>query len=582
MPPPEPPLPSGKDRHDLGRHLLALAEATSDLVSTATARGELIYLNPAGRRLLGLPLEEPLEEVRVRELHPDWAWQRLEEIGFPTAAREGSWRGETAVLDDRGREIPVWQVITTHGGTPGEVRFISSIARDLTEWRRTREKLRERVKELRTLYDVTHFLSRWDEPLADRVQAVAERLPAGWLHPEFTEVRIRLHEIEVTTSGFRPTPWSLTAEIHSRKEPVGEVQVVLRSEPASPEGGDGPFLDEEEELLQGIARIIGDAVERERLQAEYLQVQKLETIGRLAGGTAHDFNNLLSVILGHADIALDSLPEESPVREDLLHLRRAAERGRTLTHQLLAFSRKQVLQERDCDLQDSVVEVEPMLRRLTPSRVELTIDPGQRPLQVRLDPGKLDQVVLNLVVNAIQAIPENGEIALILGARSLSPEEVVQFPWKAEAGDYAELVVRDTGVGMEPKTLDRIFEPFFTTKEEGEGTGLGLSMVFGFVKQSRGHIVAESTPGKGSTFRLLFPVRSEGSRGGEEQGESMPASPEGTEGGHHDATGGAPPAPGEDEGGSEERRRPGSTGTILLVEDEEAVRRVLTHSLEGR
>jgi CheY-like chemotaxis protein len=274
----------------------------------------------------------------------------------------------------------------------------------------------------------------------------------------------------------------------------------------------------------------------------------METAGRLAGGIAHDFNNLLTAILGTSEILLQELPAYMPERNDVEEIKRAATRAANLTRQLLAFSRRQVLQPRILDLTSVVNGVETMLRRLIGEHITLLTHTAPELWQVRADPGQLEQVLLNLCVNARDAMPTGGTILIEaqnqrFEGTTLPPENVMP------AGDYIRLTVSDTGVGMDPETQRHLFEPFFTTKEPGKGTGLGLATVYGIVKQSGGFIYAQSERGRGSQFRIFLPRVS----GIPEKLESHTPTP----------------------------RPPAAEGTLLLVEDEESVRRLARRVLEG-
>jgi nitrogen-specific signal transduction histidine kinase/CheY-like chemotaxis protein len=241
--------------------------------------------------------------------------------------------------------------------------------------------------------------------------------------------------------------------------------------------------------------------ERRRLQMDLAQAQKMESVGRLAGGVAHDFNNLLTVINGYSSLALARLGPGDRLREDLEEIRRSGERATALTRQLLAFSRKQVMKPRLLDLNDIVHEMEPMLRRLLGERVRIRTRFHEDSLVVFADQNQLEQVVLNLAVNARDAMPEGGELSIETTRVELN-EPAADAPPEAKAGNYAVLAVSDTGTGMDEETKMRIFDPFFTTKRSGQGTGLGLATVHGIVAQSGGFISVLSEPGKGASFRV--------------------------------------------------------------------------------
>jgi signal transduction histidine kinase len=235
------------------------------------------------------------------------------------------------------------------------------------------------------------------------------------------------------------------------------------------------------------------------------QAQKMEAIGRLAGGIAHDFNNLLMVISGYADVALSAKTEEERRRRSIQEILMASERAADLTRQLVAFSRKQVMQPKVLDLNTLVGRAESMLRRLMPDDVSIVVNAAMDLRSVRADPSQLEQVLLNLIVNARDAMPRGGCIAVETANLALERPLAVAAA-ELPAGEYVVLSVSDGGEGMLPDVLDHLFEPFFTTKETGQGAGLGLSMVYGIVRQSGGGVAVESKVGRGSTFRIYLPA----------------------------------------------------------------------------
>jgi PAS domain S-box-containing protein len=265
---------------------------------------------------------------------------------------------------------------------------------------------------------------------------------------------------------------------------------------------------------QKIARLRGlmiDVTERKkaeealRISEEQLrQSQKMEAIGRLAGGIAHDFNNLLTAITGYGELLLRGLGEDNPLRREATEISKAAKRAADLTGQLLAFSRQQVLQPKVIDLNEVVRDLESMLRRLIGEHIHFETRLGGDVGAVKADPGQLHQVLLNLVVNARDAMSEGGTLAIETSDVDLDEEQAATLPG-LRAGSFVMLAVADTGTGMDEETKARLFEPFFTTKEQGRGTGLGLSTVYGIIRQSDGHISVESRPGIGTTFRILLP-----------------------------------------------------------------------------
>ena len=295
---------------------------------------------------------------------------------------------------------------------------------------------------------------------------------------------------------------------------------------------------------------IRDVTERKTLEEQLRQAQKMEAVGQLAGGVAHDFNNLLTAIIGNAELLLREIEAEDPRRLDVLEINRAAHRAATLVRQLLAFSRKQVLQPRVVDLNAVVTELSTMLRRVIDEHVELRLELQPDLGTVLADPGQLEQVITNLAVNARDAMPSGGTLAIRtanVDADDVPGESPESIPL---IGPLVEVSVRDDGVGMDERTLARLFEPFFTTKEMGRGTGLGLATVYGIVRQSGGHIRVNSRLHHGSTFTVYLP-RVEG------LGEGLEEFP-----GWID--------------------QPRATGTVLVVEDEVAVRRLASRVLRAR
>jgi PAS domain S-box-containing protein len=255
--------------------------------------------------------------------------------------------------------------------------------------------------------------------------------------------------------------------------------------------------------LAGTIAVIQDVTARRRLEEQLRQSQKMEAVGLLAGGIAHDFNNLLAIILGYAELAMNRLPAEHPVAEDVDEMAQAARRGAELTRKLLAFSRKQILQSTLLDVGVAVGDFTRLLKRVLGEDVELAVDPPLQPLVARADGVQLEQVLLNLCTNARQAMPDGGCLRLATRAVAFDARAVVRQPW-ARIGSFIEIMVSDTGVGMDEATRLRMFEPFFTTKRDG--TGLGLATVYGIVQQHGGFLSVESSPGAGTTFRVYLPL----------------------------------------------------------------------------
>jgi two-component system cell cycle sensor histidine kinase/response regulator CckA len=369
------------------------------------------------------------------------------------------------------------------------------------------------------------------EDSADDMELLLRHLRQGGLQPSFERVQTREDMQEALAHG----PWDLVISDYSMPTFDGiSAYTVLRES-----GADIPFifvsgnLGEEtaveamrlgvsDYFVKGKLKRLVPAIQRElrkmedrrrrhfaeeelRSAEEQLrQSQKMEAVGRLAGGVAHDFNNLLTVIFGHTDLLLEGGSSPGETQESLEEIRRCAERAADLTRKLLAFSRRQVLQRRPLALNTVVADVTQLLLRLIGEDIVLQSDLGPDVDAVEGDPGQLDQVLMNLVINARDAMPHGGKISIRTANAVLGAEDLIANP-EGHPGPHVLLEVEDNGEGIEPETLTHIFEPFFTTKEAGKGTGLGLATVYGIVRQSGGHIAVRSEMGTGTRFRIYLP-----------------------------------------------------------------------------
>jgi signal transduction histidine kinase/ActR/RegA family two-component response regulator len=355
----------------------------------------------------------------------------------------------------------------------------------------------------------------------------------------------REHE---TIEELRTRTGAMEVEIYRRAQEIQEVNQQLRAWHVDLEVRVQVRTSELQQANDDLQREVGERrkaeVALQRSEEQLRQTQKLEAVGRLAGGVAHDFNNLLSVILGYSSLLLGKLDATSPVRPDLEEIQRAAQSAALLTRQMLAFSRQQVLDPAILSMHDVLTDVNSMLTRILGEDIELRMLLRKDLGLVKADRGQLEQVLMNLVVNARDAMPNGGKLTIEAANVNLDEAYATEF-LGITPGPYVLLAVSDTGVGMDKETQARAFEPFFTTKEQGRGTGLGLSTVFGIVKQSGGGIWLYSEPGEGTTFKIFFPAVSNGAVS---ERATSSAQPSGTE-------------------------------TVLIVEDDDSVRHVVTNIL---
>ncbi|MBI4873920.1 MAG: response regulator, partial [Acidobacteria bacterium] len=420
--------------------------------------------------------------------------------------------------------------------TPGYLfRLTSALENAHNLWRLEREQasLRESELRFRTLFEsVPAFI--WTKDREGRYASansaalqLFSRPPAGLTDNEL----------------FPPEVAAARQEAENRVLETGGEEVREEALPAT--DGARVLLTRTVPLRDGSGSVTGtlsiglDVTERKTLEAQLAQAQKMEAIGRLAGGGAHDFNNLLTVIGGYAMLVRNGMQAGDPLRERVQQICLAAERAAALTRQLLAFSRRQMLTRETIDLNAVLAGLSEMLGRLMGEDVSLEIAPAPALGPVTADRNQMEQVVLNLAVNARDAMPGGGALRIGTAAVSLAKPRT-DGRSAVPPGDYTRLTVSDTGVGMDERTLARIFEPFFTTKEEGKGTGLGLATVFGIVEQSRSHILVWSEPGRGTAFEVYLPVERAG------VSETVPEEP-------------PPPVS-------------AGAGTVLLVEDEASIR----------
>ncbi len=513
-----------------------LVEEAADAIIHTDSDGNFLDVNKRACELFGYTRGEFLS-LPPRSLTPP-EHRQLYDAGLDDVRAGRTIRSELALIRKDG--TPVWVEISAKMLADGRIQ---SVLRDETEKRAAALALR-----------------RGDEFRASVLESTNDAIFAMGLDRRFTLVNKRACEItgypEEELIGQSPTLlYSPETAERSREqfeqavqraEPIPAYEVeIIRKDSARRilRVSLTPLMDGGE--VTGIVGTAEDVTERKQLEEQFLQAQKMESIGRLAGGVAHDFNNLMTAIIGYADLAVAALPEDDPLAADLREIRETADRAANLSQQLLAFSRRQMVEPRVVNLNELIVSTHRMLRRLIGEDIELVTTTSSDLGLVRIDPNQFTQVLVNLAVNARDAMPAGGTLMLRTENVELDERSAVGVPGSAP-GNYVMLMVSDTGTGMTQEVQSHLFEPFFTTKETGKGTGLGLATCYGIVKQAGGNITVTTAPGKGAAFHIYLPVAEAPS--------------------HRAADGAVSTLP------------PG-TETILLVEDERPVRNLAVRVL---
>ena len=486
-----------REREQLFRLIM---ENTTDLIAVLDTHGRRVYNNRAYQALLGTP-ESLRGTDAFREVHPD-DQAALRMLFLETVETGMGKRIEYRLVVPDGRVRLIESQDNVIRDAAGAVINVVVVSRDITERKQSEEALRRSEHWLRTILD--------SEPacvmIVGRDERIEEMNPAGlammgtaseaeaigrpilpFIHTEDRETFSTKHR-----DALAGTPQRFQCRLVTLQNAVRWIEAYAV-----------PFGEDPREPMS-VLIVARDITESRKMEAQLQQALKMEAIGRLAGGVAHDFNNMLTGISGHGDLLLRQLPPESPLRRHAEEIKQSCKRCAALTNQLLTFSRSQVLQPKILDLSRALIGMEGMLRPLIGEEVILRIHVETAPTHVRMDPTQLEQIVLNLSINARDAMPNGGLLTIetatvVLDGASVAHREL-------RPGVYLRLSVQDTGIGMDEQTMLRIFEPFFTTKEPGKGTGLGLSTVYGIVQQSGGCIEVESIIGKGSTFLLFFPI----------------------------------------------------------------------------
>jgi two-component system, cell cycle sensor histidine kinase and response regulator CckA len=505
----------------------AILQETSDMVATADAAGRVLFLNRAARRALGLGDSEDVARLQLADLHVPWAAERLLEIGIPEAWRLGVWRGESALRGTGDGELSVSQVLSGHRDVRGEPEFLSLIAHDIENQKESAQALLEanrRLVEQSTLlaaivrnapavaiqgYDEEARITFWN-PASERLYGFREADAIGRRLGELIFSPSQAAEWEALVKQSIATGQPLPLQEWETHDEAGQTRWILSSSfpvqtAESAAAGATRLVCMDVDMtarIQAEQRLFASMEAQRALEEQLVHAQKLESVGRLAGGVAHDFNNLLTVIMGYVSLASEDKASDLDLRGALHQIHDAAERGATLVGQLLAFARRQIHQPRPVNLRELVARLEQMLSRLIGEDVRLETRPSE--LTVSADPGQLEQVLVNLVVNARDAMPRGG--VLTIEMRTLYVEADAAKSFEIAPGQFAELVVSDTGSGMSEDVRQRVFEPFFTTKPFGEGTGLGLATCYGIVRQHQGAIWVDSELGQGTSFHILLPL----------------------------------------------------------------------------
>jgi two-component system, cell cycle sensor histidine kinase and response regulator CckA len=480
--------------------LQGITDGTTDAVFVKNLQGRYLMMNAAGAGFLGQSIENILGKDDAELFTP--------EIGRAIMQRDQMvvQSGKTQTYEEAATAAGVTRTYLATKGpfrdSAGEVIGLLGICRDISERKLAEEVMRQSQQKLRIHFEHTPLaVVEWDlqfrvtawNPSAERIFGYSRQEAIGQHASFVVPVHFREHVEEVWIELLKQK-----GGVRSNNDNITKDGRVI-----SCEWYNTPLVDESGRVL-GVASLAQDVTERVALEERLRQSQKMEAVGRLAGGVAHDFNNLLTVILGYSQILADGVPPGSRLAESTAQIKSAADRASGITRQLLAFSRKQVLSPRMVNLNEIVLNLDSLLRRLIGEDIEVLTVPAQDLGSVKADPGQIEQVIMNLALNARDAMPHGGKLTLETSNAQLDNSYAREHQ-PVEPGRYVMLAVSDTGHGMTPETQARIFEPFYTTKDVGKGTGLGLSMVYGIIKQSGGYIWVYSELNRGTTLKIYLP-----------------------------------------------------------------------------
>ncbi len=480
--------------------LRGITEGTTDSIFVKDLQGRYLMINSAGARLLGRRVDQVIGKDDMEVFTPETGREIM------AGDRRVVESGRTQTYEELGISDGVARTYLATKGpyrdSHGEVIGLLGICRDITDRKLAEEEIRQSQQKLRIHFEHTPLaVVEWDtqlritewSPSAERVFGYSREEALGRDASFLVPPALREHVDRMGQDILSHRGGTRSANDNITKD----------GRTISCEWYNTPLVDESGHML-GVASLVQDVTERVALEERLRQSQKMEAVGRLAGGVAHDFNNLLTVIMGYSQLLTDGLPAASRLKDATAQIRSAADRAAGITRQLLAFSRKQVLSPRVIDLNDIMMNLDTMLRRLIGEDIEVLTVPGRDLGAVKADPGQIEQVIMNLALNARDAMPNGGKLTLETENTDLNDAYALEHS-PLLPGRYVMLAVSDTGTGMSPETQAHIFEPFFTTKEVGKGTGLGLSMVYGIVKQSGGYIWVYSELDQGTSFKIYLP-----------------------------------------------------------------------------